>query len=154
MKYRNPKTGEFKDLLVKVTDTLPVGSIVEYEGETIPEGWEKVEDNLVADGAPILAGYRVNGKDVYVKRINIASLPNATTGVYPTGLTNITCDHLDGLYNGGVPINFVYPNQGAYVSGIGTYFEPSDASIRIITGLDKRSQSGYVDIFFTYNEEV
>lgn len=45
MKYRNPKTGEFKDLLVKVTDTLPVGSIVDYEGENIPEGWELVSEN-------------------------------------------------------------------------------------------------------------
>lgn len=42
MKYRDPVTGEFKDITVKVADTLPVGTIVEYDGDVIPSGWEEV----------------------------------------------------------------------------------------------------------------
>ena len=43
MKYRDPQTGDFKDITVKVADTLPVGTIVEYDGTTIPNGWELVD---------------------------------------------------------------------------------------------------------------
>lgn len=43
MKYRDPQTGEFKDITVKVADTLPVGTIVEYDGDNIPNGWELVD---------------------------------------------------------------------------------------------------------------
>lgn len=43
MKYRDPQTGEFKDITIKVADTLPVGTIVEYDGTTIPNGWELVD---------------------------------------------------------------------------------------------------------------
>ena len=76
MKYRNPKTGEFKDLVVKVTDTLPVGSIVDYEGATIPEGWElisqnesiktikKIENNLAIPGM-VLNEKTTSDKDAY-----------------------------------------------------------------------------------------
>lgn len=42
MKYRDPITGEFKDITIKVSDTSPVGTIVEYDGTTIPNGWELV----------------------------------------------------------------------------------------------------------------
>ena len=44
MKYRDPETGEFKDITVKVSDTLPIGAEVDYDGTTIPNGWEQVED--------------------------------------------------------------------------------------------------------------
>lgn len=43
MKYRDPQTGEFKDITVKVADTLPVGTIVDYDGATVPNGWELVD---------------------------------------------------------------------------------------------------------------
>ena len=42
MKYRDPETGEFKELYVKAADTLPVGTEVDYEGEEVPAGWEEI----------------------------------------------------------------------------------------------------------------
>lgn len=32
------------------TDTLPVGSIIEYEGDTVPDGFEEVKENVLFDG--------------------------------------------------------------------------------------------------------
>ena len=32
--------GTIKDIVIKSGDTLPVGTIVEYDGETIPDGYE------------------------------------------------------------------------------------------------------------------
>lgn len=43
MKYVDPITKEVKTISVKASDTLPIGSIVDFEGDTIPEGWESLE---------------------------------------------------------------------------------------------------------------
>lgn len=45
MKYKDPVTGQLKELSLKAADTLPIGTIVDYDGEEVPEGWEQVEDN-------------------------------------------------------------------------------------------------------------
>lgn len=47
MKYRDPITKQFKELTVKVSDTLPIGTIVGYAGATAPDGW------LICDGSAI-----------------------------------------------------------------------------------------------------
>lgn len=44
MKYRDPDTGELKDIYVKASDTLPIGTVVEYDGTEIPDNWEKIDD--------------------------------------------------------------------------------------------------------------
>lgn len=46
MYIRNPDTNEWEEVFLPPTgDTLPVGSIVEYDGtKNIPTGWELVED--------------------------------------------------------------------------------------------------------------
>lgn len=44
MKYKDPITGEFKNIPLKASDTLPVGSIVDYDGDTVPDGWEEVSN--------------------------------------------------------------------------------------------------------------
>ena len=47
MKYRDPETGQFKDLKVKTSDTLPIGTQVAYGGTVPPTGW------LICDGSAI-----------------------------------------------------------------------------------------------------
>lgn len=41
MKYND--NGEYKDIYVKAFDTLPVGAEVDYDGNTVPSGWEEVD---------------------------------------------------------------------------------------------------------------
>lgn len=41
MKYRN-EDGTFSDIYFKATDTLPIGTEIDYEGEVVPDGWEAV----------------------------------------------------------------------------------------------------------------
>lgn len=42
MKYKDPITGELKDIIIKSGDTLPIGTIVEIQGDDIPDGYEEV----------------------------------------------------------------------------------------------------------------
>lgn len=46
MKYKDID-GNWKELSIKASDTLPIGTIVEYDGDTIPSGYEEVEDGVV-----------------------------------------------------------------------------------------------------------
>lgn len=40
LKYRDPKTGQFKEISVKINDTLPIGAVISYTGPNAPTGWE------------------------------------------------------------------------------------------------------------------
>ena len=42
MKYKDPVTGELKSIIVKSGDTLPIGTIIEFDGTEIPDGYEEV----------------------------------------------------------------------------------------------------------------
>lgn len=44
MKYKDPTTGQLKELSLKAADTLPIGTIVDYDGQDVPEGWEQVPE--------------------------------------------------------------------------------------------------------------
>lgn len=56
MKYND--NGTYEDIYVKTFDTLPVGTEVDYDGNTVPSGWSEV--------APIIeSGSNANGN--YIK---------------------------------------------------------------------------------------
>lgn len=46
MKVRNSK-GELKELVIKANDSIPAGSVIEFDGNVVPEGYEQVEDNKI-----------------------------------------------------------------------------------------------------------
>lgn len=45
MKYND--NGVIKEIPVKASDTLPIGSVVEFDGDIIPSGWEEVTNKVV-----------------------------------------------------------------------------------------------------------
>lgn len=49
MKYGDPQSGEFKDITIKVSDTSPIGIEAEYNGTTVPNGWEEIDDVVVTE---------------------------------------------------------------------------------------------------------
>ena len=42
------------NLNIKDGDTLPIGAVVEYNGTTVPQGYEKVSDNNILDSSDIV----------------------------------------------------------------------------------------------------
>lgn len=45
MKVRS--NGELKELVIRANDSIPANSVIEYEGDVVPEGYEKVEDEVI-----------------------------------------------------------------------------------------------------------
>ena len=88
------------------------------------------------------------GKPLYRKGIDIASLPNATSGSYPHGGTNILYIlNVYGMTFDGTnyrPLPFIYPTLAAVISIYAT-----TTNIVIDTGLDRRTLSATVFIEYT-----
>lgn len=63
MKFRD-LDGQFKDIVIKTGDTLPVGSVVEYEGSAPPAGWSKLSDG----GSVIVSSEEpTTGEEVWIQ---------------------------------------------------------------------------------------
>lgn len=65
MSYRNSQTGNWESLNLPPTgDTLPVGTIIEYDGDEVPYGYEEVSDsNEYSTQEQRIGTY--NGKPLY-----------------------------------------------------------------------------------------
>lgn len=87
-------------------------------------------------------------KPVYRRGIDIVSLPNATSGSYPHGATNVLYIlSVYGMTYDGTnyrPLPFVYPTLTATISIYAT-----TTNIVIDTGLDRRTLSATVFIEYT-----
>ena len=52
IKYRTGQgtsASDFTDLVVKVGDTLPIGTEVDYDGQSVPAGWQEVDETNLGD---------------------------------------------------------------------------------------------------------
>ena len=67
MKYND--NGTYKDIYVKAFDTLPVGTEVDYDGETVPSGWTEVADPNTYSTNEVKIGTWIDGKPLYRKVI-------------------------------------------------------------------------------------
>ena len=43
MKVRD-SNGELKEVVIKTNDSIPAGSVIDFDGDVVPEGYEQVED--------------------------------------------------------------------------------------------------------------
>lgn len=164
MKYQDPVTGEIKTVAVKAADSLPIGAIVEYEGAEIPKGYELVEDmGIVTDGEPTKAGYKVDGKDVYVKRINCGAGPNNESKYVSSGLdTQNTVDiiFLDGMAtdsSGGFSFPLPYTHPSTFGAGItlaySGYATTHKECVELASKSNRSATNVYVNIYFTYKQK-
>jgi hypothetical protein len=143
-------------------DSLPVGSVIEFDGDGLPLGYEEI-DNIVTNGRAVKTGRRIGGKDEYVKRISTvlgAGVKNSNNLHWDilTGLTNVTATrNIDAFVtnsNGAVlDCNMVRFN-GTSLSGTSqqAYFTTSTGIIAFETaGNDRQGLEFTANIYFTYN---
>ena len=77
MKYRDPYTGDFVDMYLSATDTLPVGTIIDYDGTNIPAGWEEYElpEDIYSDEEVETGEVWIDNKPIYRKTFEIETNP-------------------------------------------------------------------------------
>lgn len=68
MKYKDPITGEFKDITIKAGDTLPVGAILEFDGDVIPAGYEEVTDEVDQKEVFVGPNEPTTGEEVWLQK--------------------------------------------------------------------------------------
>ena len=59
LKYKDPVTKEFKNITVGSAESIPVGAVLEYDGDTVPAGYVEVDESGAALEATVL--YEVEG---------------------------------------------------------------------------------------------
>lgn len=91
--YKDSTTGQMKPLGVKVEDTLPVDTIVDYDGQDIPEGWveipskvDYISDLIITDNnyqfntnTSVLQQAVKNTDNLVVLNLNIITKNNVTS---------------------------------------------------------------------------
>ena len=92
----------------------------------------------------------VDSKIVYVKRINIGSLPNTSSKEIATGVSNVTFFDMRGQIfpPSGNHSPFPYNNPSTGVYG---YFNSNNNNIYIYTLSDRSDNTGYIDFYYTKN---
>ena len=93
MKYRDPNTGEIKSISVKASDTLPIGSVVEFEGDAIPEGWEEVNSGIITAFLVGEPSYATDPRTVFSNAISEGDGLSLVNGniVVGKGITKVKC---------------------------------------------------------------
>lgn len=64
-----------------VRDTVPFNSIIEYDGDTVPEGYEKVEDENEYSLEEQIIGKWIDGKTLYRKCFSKTNVSTGSTNV-------------------------------------------------------------------------
>lgn len=135
-------------------DSMPIGSIIEYNGTDIPDGWELVEEpdtelNLITDGDPIKAGYKIDGRDVYVKRVFVPSLPNNGLLEPDTGIpSTYDIDYYVGTVINNNRYTMTVPVEGTNFMRAALDGRSTNYVIQISTNSDRTTWKGYFNIYY------
>ena len=86
MKYND--NGEIKNIVVKASDSLPVGTEVDYDGATVPNGWAKVDpvenisiNDFFTSSTRTITDYSIvkTGNIINIQRMVIPSISKGDT---------------------------------------------------------------------------
>ena len=111
--------------IVKITDTLPIGTEVDYDGEDIPSGWEEIGDTVQAtigttnpnnDKVWFKQGKNLFNKATVYRKMGI----NTTTGVLMSYANYFSSDFIKvdkntDYYVTGATVVFGYQSDGTYI---------------------------------------
>ena len=142
--------------IIKAKNTVVVkGDVIQETGtsSTTNVYSAKAIDNKlktnVTTGQEVATNEYEDGKQVFAKKINIGSLPNAARKTVQTDLTNVKVTKIHGIARDSslqIPLPFVYPELP---SCIGIMFV--NGNIYINTGSDRTGLTGEITIYYTKN---
>ena len=98
MKVRNSK-GELKEIVIKANDSIPANGIIDFDGDVVPEGYEKVEDKgEIYSTEEQRIGTWIDGKPLYRKAFDIKTISASNTDLVNVSNLNIeTLIKLNGV---------------------------------------------------------
>lgn len=145
-----------ENFIIKAKNTVVIKGEIIQENDTASENntySAKAIDNKlktnITTGQEVATNEYEDGKQVFVKKIDIGSLPNATRKTVETGLSNVKVTKLHGIARNStlqIPLPFVYPELP---SCIGVMFV--DGSLYINTGSNRTDLTGEITIYYTKN---
>ena len=102
MKYK--ENGEWKEVVVKSNDTLPVGTEVDFDGDSVPSGWTAIERLYVKtkDSVSIANDTAVNVTDCSVTASRNGTaliIVNCSYASNSTGYRQLTLSKNGSVYN-------------------------------------------------------
>lgn len=111
------------------------------------------QKTTITTGSITTTNIYVNGKQVYVKRISISALPNATTSNISIGITQaVTPYKFEGMaYRSTDKTYLPIPYIAGGTSLIGLNYGGTNKILYLSTSTDRRNMSGYIDFYFTYD---
>lgn len=124
-----------------------------YVRRMINNSWEDFAPicERITEGEEEPTNKFIDNKRVYVKRLDIGNLPNATTKNVNHGLSNVKIERLEGVAtNNGLqalPLPFA-SEQGASSS---IRLQSWGSYVSVYTGTDRSAFTGVVDIYYTKN---
>ena len=147
MKYRDPETGEFKELYTKAADTLPVGTVVDFDGAEVPAGWEEAEETDNYSTEETFTGkYWVDGKKIYRKVVDLGTLVNADTKLITSGISEqiypikiygfaIKSDEM-------FPLPFIWGDTSTFINYCGLFYDRENNQFYFKTNRDMSAYTG------------
>ena len=150
--YNKTNTGYQYAINGIVNETLEDG--LQVYGSLYINGKKQENIEFITDGEPVKCGYKIDGKDVYIKRVSVGNLPNATTKNVPHGLTNFTIIENPRGYATASDGTNTIPLPELHIDGLAysVMLEVDETNIKIRAGSNRSDYIGYVDIYFVYNE--
>ena len=133
-------------------------NVTKANAETMTQFQDNIENaineinyNIITDGEAVKCGYKIDNKDVYVKRINFGALPNNTSKSVNTNIdfNQNTLIKIEGIakYNSSnvaFSIPFINPYNLSF--SIGVNIEKDN--IVVTTGSDRSSYNGIFNIYY------
>lgn len=127
-----------------------------YSATAVNNKIENSAKTNIVTGQEVATNEYVDGKQVFVKRIDFGNLPNKSTKNVSTGLENskiVVVKPLQGFakYQTGSVLTLpaCYPLDLA--ASIWVSYEASKNAISITTGNDRSVSTGYIDLYYTKN---
>lgn len=149
MKYKY--NNEWKDLTVKAGDTLPIGTIVDYDGDTVPIGYEEVNSYSTTE---VKTGDTwIDGKPIYRKVFTFSNivLSNAVTINTPISNINMLVKHQIYYHNNETDQHFNFPLVELSGNTLGYSYGNGQITFRGL-GSWSASNSRYIDIIMEYTK--
>ncbi len=133
MKARDSK-GELKELVIKANDSIPAGSVIDFEGDVVPEGYEQVEDNkiILYENQDGNNGYEIELLDTVEKCVEVE--------IYGIGDNNIR------IYQ-----KIQNPNQATFEMSVEVMYQGREYISKALCGINDKKFYKYQDREYKIN---